>query len=101
MKKQHKYILKAFVNTRIPKAIRRYAPDFIMVDTCLGGYCSQILSKQHSIKIDGENIIDEEDKRVISDLINRLDGEDRDELIFYYRLAVLAETIVNTYRVKD
>lgn len=35
--KQHEYILKAFINSRIPMAIRRYSLELIAIDSVVGG----------------------------------------------------------------
>ena len=39
--KQHEYILKAFINSRIPMAIRRNSPELIAIDSTARGYCSK------------------------------------------------------------
>ena len=46
--KQHEYILKAFINSRIPMAIRRNSPELIAIDSVVGGV---LLSIDTSSKI--------------------------------------------------
>lgn len=44
--KQHELIIKAFIQAKIPEAIRRYAPDLINLDSVIGGYCTQLLKSK-------------------------------------------------------
>lgn len=70
--KQHKYILKAFLESRIPTAIRQYEPHLISVDSVIAGYCEQLLKAKGTIKIEiiGDSLITNEESNTISNLIN-------------------------------
>ena len=68
--KQHEYILKAFLNSSIPAVIRRSSPELMVIDSVIGGYCSNCSST----------------------------GMEKDELVLYYRLAILVESILIQYR---
>ena len=57
--KQHEYILKAFINSRIPMAIRRYSPELIAIDSFVGILqCRRIsIGKAYCISCIFEHII--------------------------------------------
>lgn len=42
-------------------------------------------------------ILSAEQKVVFSSLINNASGNDKEELVFYYRLAILAESVILQY----
>ena len=92
--KQHKYILKAFLESRIPAKIRLNAPELIAI----GGCCTQLLKQSKFIEFPADTIISKDDKKVFSELINQSAGMEKDELVIYYRLAILAESILIQYR---
>lgn len=95
--KQHEYILKAFINSRIPMAIRRYSPELIAIDSVVGGYCSQLIHRAKFIELPSSEIISKTEKLFfrIDKSINR---NGKDELVVYYRLAILVESILIQYR---
>ena len=97
--KQHEYILKAFINSRIPMAIRRNSPELIAIDSVVGGYCSQLIKRAKLISLQSsEIIISKTEKAAFSELINQSTGMEKDELVVYYRLAILVESILIQYR---
>lgn len=116
--KQHKYILKAFLESRIPAKIRLNAPELIAIDSIIGGCCghssdsdeslpidsiiggccTQLLKQSKFVEFPADTIISKDDKKVFSELINQSAGTERDELVIYYRLAILAESILIQYR---
>ena len=96
--KQHEYILKAFINSRIPMAIRRYSPELIAIDSVVWGYCSQLIHRAKFIELPSSEIISKTEKAVFSELINQSTGMEKDELVVYYRLAILVESILIQYR---
>ena len=82
--KQHKYILKAFLESKIPARIRLNAPELIAIDSIIGGCCTQLLKQSKFIEFPAD--------------INQSAGMEKDELVIYYRLAILAESILIQYR---
>ena len=40
-----KYILKAFLESRIPAKIRLNAPELMAIDSIIGGCCTQLLKQ--------------------------------------------------------
>lgn len=96
--KQHEYILKAFLVSGIPAILRRNAPELIVVDSMIGGYCTQLVKRAKTVALPHGEIIPMTAKTTFSKLINQATGADKDELIVYYRLAVLAESILMQYR---
>lgn len=96
--KQHRYILKAFLESNIPTVIRRSSPELLFVDSIIGGYCTQLLGRAKSIDIPSSEIISKTDKLTFSEMINDSTGTEKDELVIYYRLAILAESVLIQYR---
>ena len=96
--KQHKYILKAFLESRIPVVIRRNSPELMVIDSIIGGYCAQLVKREKLIKLPSSEIISKAEKAAFSELINQSTGMEKEELIVYYRLAILVESILAQYR---
>lgn len=97
--KQHEYILKAFLNSSIPAVIRRSSTELMVIDSVIGGYCSQLIKRAKLISLQSsEIIISKTEKAAFSELINQSTGMEKDELVVHYRLAILAESILIQYR---
>ena len=96
--KQHEYILKAFLDSSIPIVIRRSSPKLMVVDSIIGGYCSQLIKREKFIELPSSEIISKTEKATFSELINQSTGMEKDELVVYYRLAILVESILIQYR---
>ncbi len=92
--KQQRYILKAFLASDIPVAIRKKAPELIALDSALGGYCTTWLRHQRSAKPECQAVITKEEKQLFSALIADASGVEKEELILYYRLAILVASIL-------
>ncbi len=95
--KQHELIIKAFIQAKIPEAIRRYAPDLINLDSVIGGYCTQLLKSKGKIELISNEIITKDEINIFSQLINETTSEEKEELIIYYRLLRLTEAIIHHY----
>ena len=96
--KQHEYILKAFLVSSIPAVIRISSPELMLIDSVIGGYCSQLIKRAKLIELPSNKIISKTEKAVFSELINRSTGMEKDELVVYYRLAILVESILIQYQ---
>ena len=96
--KQHMYILKAFEESRIPTAICKHAPELIIIDSILGGYCTQLINGEKFIELQSGEIISKSEKAAFSKLINQSTGIEKNELVVYYRLAILVEAVLIQYR---
>ena len=95
--KQHEHILKAFIESSVPTAMRKSAPELMAVDSVIGGYCTQLIKRaKHIENLSGE-IISEAEKNAFTELINQSTGIEKDELVVYYRLAILTECILIQY----
>lgn len=95
--KQHELIIKAFIQAKIPQAVRDYAPQLMELDSVIGGYCTQLLKSKGSIKLLSNEIITKNEIEIFSRLINDRTGEEKEELIIYYRLLRLTEAIIYHY----
>lgn len=95
--KQHEYILKAFLASNIPAVIRRSAPKLMVIDSVLGGYCTQLIDHARSIELPASEIISKAEKAAFSELIDRSTGAEKDELVVYYRLAILVGSVLIRY----
>ena len=40
--RQHELIIRALLEARIPEVIKQEKPDFISIDSALGGYCTRL-----------------------------------------------------------
>ena len=98
-----KLVLKALLETSTPAALveadaalaKRFGEDFRSLVNRL------LMGRSETIEILTPAALSREDKAAVNNLITRLpDGEAKRELVFYYRLAVLAETVVLKYRVQ-
>ena len=99
--KVDKLVLKAFLEMGVPDVLRRE-------DAQLAGRAGDdlrsvtnrlLMGRSETIEILTPGLISKEDKAAINNIITRLpDGEERRELVFFYRLAVLVETVVLKYR---
>ena len=96
--KQHEYILKAFLDSSIPAVIRRNSPELMVIDSIIGGYCSQLIKRAILVELPSNEIISKTEKAAFSELINQSIGKEKDELVVYYRLAILVESILIQYR---
>lgn len=95
--KQHEYILKAFLASSIPPSVRRNCPELMAIDSFIGGYCTQLLKRAKILELPSSEIISKTEKAAFSKLINQLTGMEKDELIVYYRLVILVESILVQY----
>lgn len=96
--KQHEYILKAFLESKIPTVMRRYCPELIYLDSIMAGYCTQLLKKAKFIELPAGGIISKEGKNTFSKLISQAIGIEKDELVVYYRLIILVESVLMQYQ---
>lgn len=96
--KQHEYILKAFLESKIPTVMRRYCPELIYLDSIMAGYCTQLLKKAKFIELPTGGIISKEGKNTFSKLISQTIGIEKDELVVYYRLLILVESVLMQYQ---
>lgn len=96
--KQHEYIFKAFLNSSIPSVIRRSSPELMVIDSVIGGYCSQLIKRAKFINLESSEIISKTEKAAFSELINQSTGMEKEEIVVYYRLALLVESILIQYR---
>lgn len=95
--KQHKHILKAFLNTKVPTIIKQNSPDLVLLDTVIGGYCTQLLKKEKIDFISNEIITTEEDNIFLKLINNSLETE-KEEIEIYYQLIKLVELILLKYK---
>ena len=97
-----KLVLKALLETQTPRALcaedpalaERFGEDFRRLVNRL------LMGRSETIELFAPPL-SREDKAAVNNLITRLpDGGEKRELVFYYRLAVLAETVVLKYAVQ-
>ncbi len=94
--KHEVYILKAFMEIERPECIPN-GSDMYVLDDCISGYCSQLLSGKKVVVIPDCALITADEKRKFSDLINRHSGDSKRELVIYYRLLTIVEEILLKY----
>lgn len=96
--KQHEHILKAFLESNIPTVIRRDSPELMVMDSIIGGYCTRLVKGAKAVELPSSEIISKAEKAAFSALINQSTGAEKDELVVYYRLAILVESVLMQYR---
>ena len=96
--KQHEHIMKAFLESSIPEVLRRNSPELMSIDSIIAGYCTQIIKRAKFVELPSSEIISKAEKKALSELINQSTGMEKDELVVYYRLAILVESILVRYR---
>lgn len=96
-----KLVLKAFLELEIPAALMREDAQLARrAGSDLQSLANRLLmGRNETIEILTPSVLSQEDKTALNSLITRLpDGEEKRELVFFYRLAVLVETILLKYR---
>ena len=67
------------------------------MDSVIGGYCTRLLRRNKALKCSPESLITKGERAAFAELINRAPDTEKDEIVIYYRLAVLAEAVVLRY----
>lgn len=67
------------------------------MDSVIGGYCTRLLRRNKALKCSPESLITKEERAAFAELINRAPDMEKDEIVIYYRLTVLAEAVVLRY----
>lgn len=100
--KQHEYILKAYTNSRFPRMVYEELPNMMLVFEEIDSYAIDIL-KNKRVKKPAYDILSKEAKVVISEYINNpnFDIDYRNEMIIFYRIAILAIEVLNFYYVTN
>jgi len=96
-----KLVLRAFLELDVPAALLR--EDEALAERGGSGLQSManrlLVGRSESIEILTPALLSKEDKAAFNNIISRLpDGDEKRELVFFYRLAVLVETILLKYR---
>lgn len=95
--RSNRYILKAFLHSKMPRIAKPF-PELILLDSFIAGYCDQAIKTGRVKLIANEDIVSKEEKKIFSHLINISEGDERKELIIYYKLLTLTEAIINQYK---
>lgn len=99
--KVDKLVLKAFLEAEVPLVLRREDEQLAKrAGDDLRSVTNRLLmGRSETIEILTPGLLTKEDKAGLNNIITRLpDGEEKRELVFYYRLAILVETVVLKYR---
>ena len=96
-----KLILKALLETPVPEALRREDASLAARagDEVRSLANRLLMGRNETIEILTPSVLTKEDKAGVNNLITRLPGgEEKRELVFFYRLVILVETILLKYR---
>ena len=96
-----KLVLKAFLELEVPAALQREDPELARRggENLLSMANRLLMGRSESIEILTPALLTKEDKTAFNNIISRLgDGEEKRDLVFFYRLAILVETILLKYR---
>ena len=96
-----KLLLKAFLELPVPDALRRADAD--LAQRCGDGLRSLanrlLVGRSGQIEILTPAVISREDKAALNGIVTRLpDGGEKQDLVFFYRLAVLVEMVILKYK---
>lgn len=95
--KQHEYILRAFLASKIPPKIKENAPELMVLDADVAGYCTQLLHGKKTIDLCDSTLLSSTEKDIFSRIINQSEDE-KNDLVIYYRLFIIADGILQQYR---
>ena len=98
--KVDKLVLKAFLENKVPDVLRREDASLAQrIGDDMLSYANRLLmGRSETIEILKLPLISKEDKTQINAMTSRIEDEnDKRELIFFYRLVILAETIIYKY----
>ena len=96
-----KLVLKAFLELKVPDALKREDPELALRggENLLSMANRLLMGRSESIEILTPGLLSKEDKAAYNAIISRLpDGEEKRDMVFFYRLAILVETILLKYR---
>lgn len=99
--KADKLVLKAFLELNLPETVRE--KDGALADR-YGVYLRSLVNRllmgrDERIEILAPQVLTKEDKASLNDIITRMDdGSEKRDTVFYYRLAILAESLLYKYR---
>ena len=95
--KRHKNILKAFLNSKIPEVIANSSDSICQYIANTQKY-SKILLKGKTISdLQSEQLLTKDKKEFFSEHIRNSSGEEKMELVIYYRLLILVDSIITFY----
>lgn len=98
--KVDKLILKAFLENKTPEALYREDRALaVRIGDNMLSYANRLLmGRSESIEILKLPLISKEDKAAVNSLISRIQDEnDKRDVVFFYRLVILVETILYKY----
>ena len=98
--KVDKLILKAFLEYKVPEALRREDAGLAQrIGDDMLSYSNRLLmGRNETIEILKLPLISKEDKNQVNNMISRIEDErEKRDIIFFYRLVILAETIIYKY----
>ena len=99
--KVDKLILKAFLENKVPEVLRREDSALAqrIGDDMLSFANRLLMGRSETIELLKLPLITKEDKTEVNAMISRIEDEnDKRELIFFYRLVILVETILYKYK---
>lgn len=98
--KVDKLVLKAFLENKTPDALRLADAELAkrMGDDMLSYANRLLMGRNETIEIRKLPLLSKEDKMQINQIISRTENEaDKREIVFFYRLVILVETVLYKY----
>lgn len=74
-----------------------HAPELVAVDSVIGGYCTRLLRRNKALKCSPGEPDNQRGAGRFRRIVNRAPDTEKDEIVIYYRLTVLAEAVVLRY----
>ncbi len=97
LNRYHEYVLRAFLEVRIPETLKQKAPSLLVTDSVIGSCCAQLIKRDKFLKIPSKSIITTGDRECLMSLIGTADEYERTELMDYYRLVMLTASVLKEY----
>lgn len=95
--KHHEYILRAFLEVKLPYEVRKTHPSLLVTDSGLEECCMQLMRNERRFKSPDPMLIVGDDADTLLRLVGSLPDDERDELLDYYRLMMLTVSVLRQY----
>lgn len=96
--KHHEYILRAFLEVRVPETIRTKAPSVMVTDSVIEDCCVRLLRRERRFNVPDILRVCGDDRDKIIGLLSGINEAEHDEIMDYYRLFMLTLSVLKQYR---
>ncbi len=94
MSEYQEYILRAFLETKLPYAVKESASLLLVADSTVEDICLAILRSDGDCAVPDISRLADDAAGKLLELIDRADDEDRDGIADYFRLFMLTASVI-------